>query len=66
MSVATTMMLLVEEDEEEEEDDDDNDKDRRRPLRMSAGCRHPAPKPVDELLCGSDVIRFMIRPRVQG
>jgi hypothetical protein len=62
MSVATTMMLLVEEDEEEEEDDDD----RRRPLRMSAGCRHPAPKPVDELLCGSDVIRFMIRPRVQG
>ncbi len=56
------MMLLVEEDEEEEEDDDD----RRRPLRMSAGCRHPAPKPVDELLCGSDVIRFMIRPRVQG
>jgi hypothetical protein len=23
--------------------------------RMSAGCRHPAPKPVDKLLCGSDV-----------
>ena len=64
MSVATTMMLLVEEGEEEEEDDDDND--RRRPLRMSAGCRHLAPKPVDELLCGSDAIRFMIRPRVQG